>query len=112
MGASEELLEVAYEHNHNDGFEQTAWQLEHNLIDFNEAMSLFIKFFVERTKSQDEFVSIVQLYTHLYLLLSESTDLSLLQTILSKGHKILERKFFVIRYWELFPLLILRRMEI
>lgn len=93
--ASEELLEVAYEHNHNDGFEQTAWQLEHNLIDFNEAMSLFIKFFVERTKSQDEFVSIVQLYTHLYLLLSESTDLSLLQTILSKGHKILERKFFV-----------------
>jgi len=92
--ASEDLLEVTYEHNLHDGLEQTIWQLEHDLIDFRASIALFIKYFVIRTKSEEEFKSIVQLYNGLYLLLEESTNSSLLKHILDKGNQILQRDFF------------------
>lgn len=93
--ASEELLEVTYEHNLNDGLEQTIWQLENDLIDFKDTITLFIKHFVIRTKSEKEFKSIVQLYSDLYLLLAESANSSLLKSILEKGHEILKEDFLV-----------------
>lgn len=91
--ASEELLDAAYEHNLNDGVEQTTWQLEHDLVDFRDAITLFIKHFVNRVKSEDEFRTIVQLYNGLYMLLAESANASLLKTILDKGYKILQEHF-------------------
>jgi hypothetical protein len=93
--ASEELLEVTFEHNLNDGLEQTIWQLENDLIDFKDTITLFIKYFVIRTKSKEEFKSIVQLYSDLYLLLAESADFSLLKFILEKGYGILKEDFLV-----------------
>lgn len=93
--ASEELLEVTYEHNLNDGLEQTFWQLENDLIDFKDTITLFIKHFVIRTKSEEEFKSVVQLYRDLYLLLAESANSSLLKSILEKGYKILKEDFLV-----------------
>lgn len=93
--ASEELLEVTYEHNLSDGLEQTIWQLENDLIDFKDTITLFIKHFVIRTKSDKEFKSIVQLYSDLYLLLAESADSSLLKSILEKGHEILKEDFLI-----------------
>jgi hypothetical protein len=93
--ASEELLKVTFEHNLNDGLEQTIWQLENNLIDFKDAITLFIKYFVIRTESKAEFKSIVQLYSDLYLLLAESADSSLLKSILEKGYRILKEDFLV-----------------
>lgn len=91
--ASEELLNVSYEHNLNDGLEQTIWQLENNLVDFKDSITLFIKHFVNRVKSEDEFRSIVQLYNGLYILLAESANTSLLITILKKGFEILQEIF-------------------
>jgi len=91
--ASEELLGVSYEHNLNDGLEQTIWQLENDLIDFKDSITLFIKHFVNRVKNEYEFRSIIQLYNGLYMLLDESTNASLLKTILNKGHEILQEKF-------------------
>ena len=91
--ASEELLDVSYEHNLNDGLEQTIWQLENDLIDFKDSITLFIKHFVNRVKNEYEFRSIIQLYNGLYILLDESTNASLLKTILNKGHEILQEKF-------------------
>lgn len=91
--ASEELLDVSYEHNLNDGFEQTIWQLENDLVDFKDSITLFIKHFVNRVKNEDEFRSIIQLYNGLYMLLAESANDSLLKTILNKGHEILQERF-------------------
>ncbi|MFN4233866.1 MAG: ATP-binding protein [Bacteroidia bacterium] len=91
--ASEELLDVSYEHNLNDGLEQTIWQLQNDLVDFKDSITLFIKHFVNRVKNEDEFRSIVQLYNGLYMLLAESANDSLLKKILNKGHKILQEKF-------------------
>lgn len=91
--ASEELLDVSYEHNLNDGLEQTIWQLENDLIDFKDSITLFIKHFVNRVKNEDEFRSIIQLYNGLYMLLAESANASLLKTILNKGNEILQQKF-------------------
>ncbi|SNR14437.1 NACHT domain-containing protein [Tenacibaculum jejuense] len=93
--ASEELLEATYEHNLNDGLEQTIWQLENDLIDFKDTITLFIKYFVIRIKNQEEFKSIVQLYSNLYLLLAESADSSLLRSILKKGYEILKEDIFI-----------------
>jgi hypothetical protein len=84
---------VSYEHNLNDGLEQTIWQLENDLIDFKDSITLFIKHFVNRVKNEDEFRSIVQLYNGLFMLLAESANASLLKKILNKGHKILQEKF-------------------
>ena len=91
--ASEELLDATYEHNLNDGFEQTVWQLENDLVDFRDSITLFIKHFVNRVKNEDEFKTIVQLYNGLYILLAESANISLLRTILKKGYEILQRGF-------------------
>ncbi len=91
--ASEELLDVSYEHNLNDGLEQTIWQLENDLVDFKDSIALFVKYFVNRVKNEDEFRSIVQLYNGLYLLLAESANASLLKEILNKGHEILQEHF-------------------
>ena len=91
--ASEELLDVSYEHNLNDGLEQTIWQLQNDLVDFKDSIILFIKHFVNRVKNEDEFRSIVQLYNGLYMLLAESANDSLLKKILNKGHEILQEKF-------------------
>lgn len=93
--ASEELLEVAYEHNLEDGLEQAIWQLKNDLIDFKDSIALFIKYFMIKTKSKEEFKSIVQLYSDLYLLLAESANSSLLKSILEKGHEILKEDFLV-----------------
>ncbi len=93
--ASEELLEVTYEHNLNNGLEQTIWQLENNLVDFKDTITLFIKYYVIRTKSKEEFKSIIQLYSELFLLLAESADTSLLKSILKKGYEILKEDFLV-----------------
>jgi hypothetical protein len=92
--ASEELLEVAFEHNLNDGLEQTIWQLENDLIDFKDSINLFIKHFVIRIQNEVELKSIIELYGSLYLLLSESANTSLLNMILNKGYDILQEGFF------------------
>ncbi|MGX1641288.1 hypothetical protein [Sphingobacterium sp. NPDC055431] len=92
--ASEELLDVSFEHNFSDGLEQTIWQLENDLIDFKDSITLFIKHFVNRVKDEDEFRSIIQLYNGLYLLLTESANASLLKAILNKGYEILLEKLF------------------
>jgi hypothetical protein len=91
--ASEELLDVSYEHNLNDGLEQTIWQLENDLVDYKDSITLFIQHFVNRVKSEDEFRTIVQLYNGLYMLLAESANASLLKMILNKGYKILQEHF-------------------
>jgi energy-coupling factor transporter ATP-binding protein EcfA2 len=93
--ASEELLAVTFEHNLNDGLEQAIWQLENDLIDFKDTITLFIKHFIQRTKSEEEFKSIVQLYINLYLPLAESADSSLLKSILEKGQEILKDGFLI-----------------
>lgn len=93
--ASEELLAVTFEHNLNDGFEQAIWQLKNDLVDFKDTITLFIKHFVKRTKSEEEFQSIVQLYNDLYLLLAESSDSSLLKSILEKGYEIFKEDFLL-----------------
>src|SRR5699024_380111 len=93
--ASEELLAVSFAHNLNDGLEQTIWQLENDLIDFKDTITLFIKHFIIRTKSEEEFKSIVQLYSNLYLLLAESADSSLLKYILDKGYEVLKESFLI-----------------
>lgn len=92
--ASEELLEVTFENNLHDGLEQMIWQLEHDLVDFRDAIALFIKYFVIRTENEVEYSSIVQLYNGLYLLLSESDNSSLLKIILDKGYDIFQIDFF------------------
>lgn len=91
--ASEELLEACYEHSLADGLEQTIWQLEHDLVDFRDSIALFIKHFVKRAKNEEEFKSIIQLYTGLHMLLAESAYLPLLKTILEKGYELLQEKF-------------------
>lgn len=91
--ASKELLDVCYEYNFNSGLEQTIWQLENDLADFKESITLFIKHFVNRIKNEDEFISIVQLYSGLYMILAESANTSLLKSILNKGHEILQEIF-------------------
>ncbi|MFO7852008.1 MAG: NACHT domain-containing protein [Bacteroidales bacterium] len=92
--ASEELLEVTFENNLHDGQEQTIWQLEHDLVDFRDAIALFIKYFVIRTENEVEYRSIVQVYNGLYLLLAESDNSSLLKIILEKGYDIFQMDFF------------------
>lgn len=91
--ASEELLDVSYEHNLNDGLEQTIWQLGNNLVDFKDSIALFVKHFVNLIKNEDELRSIVQLYNGLYMILAESANTSLLKEILNKGHEMLQETF-------------------
>lgn len=91
--ASEELLEITFERSLYDGLEQTIWQLDHDLIDFTDSMSLFIEYFIKRVKNKEELNSIVQLYSDFYLLLSESANSSLLKYILIKGDEILGKEF-------------------
>ncbi len=91
--ASEELLEATHEYCLSDGLAQIIWQLNHDLIDFKDSMSVFIEFYVKQTKNEDELKSIIQLYNNLYLILSESADTSLLNLILKKGYEISEERF-------------------
>lgn len=91
--ASEELLEVTYEHNLRDGLEQAIWQIEHDLVDFKDSLSLFIRYFVLRTESEEEFKSIFLLYKSLFLLLDEGANTSLLKQILATGYKIFQDNF-------------------
>ncbi len=91
--ASEELLDVSYEHNLNDGLEQTIWQLGNDLVDFTDSITLFIKHFISRVKNEDEYRIIIQLYNGLYLLVSASANISLLRKILEKGYEIMHREF-------------------
>jgi len=95
--ASEELLDATYLHNLNDGLLQSIWQLDHDLVDFSDSLTLFIKHFVYRTKNEEEFNSIIQLYNSLYSMLVESSSISLLTDILEKGYDILKEKF-LLRY--------------
>lgn len=92
--ASEELLDVTYEYNLNDGLEQSIWQLEHNLVDFRDTITLFIRHFVNRTKNAEELKGIIQLYSRLYLLIAESANYPLLKEILEKGFEVLGKEFF------------------
>lgn len=93
FNASKELLEVTFEHSLYDGLEQTIWQLDNDLIDFKDSMSLFIEYFVKRVETKEEFNSIIHLYTDLYLLISESADSSLFKHIFIKGEEVLKEEF-------------------
>lgn len=93
LKASKELLEVTYEHSLYDGLEQTIWQLDHNLIYFEDSMSLFIKYYITRVKTKEEFHCIIELYTDLYLLLLESADISVLKFLFIKGYEVLKDEF-------------------
>lgn len=92
--ASEELLNVSFEHNFNDGLEQAIWQLENDLVDFRDSITLLIKHFVIRIENEEEFKEIIQLYNNLYLLISETANIDLLRKILDKGFNIIGENFF------------------
>ncbi|MFC4163894.1 hypothetical protein ACFOWU_09525 [Epilithonimonas zeae] len=92
--ASEDLLEVAYENNLSDGVLQSNWQIKNGLIDFNEALALFIKYFTKQINAEQNYNNAVNLYCDLYLLLSESTSIKLLKEILKKGFEICGENIF------------------
>lgn len=92
--ASEDILEVGYENNLSDGVQQSIWQIENGLIDFNEALALFIKYFTKQINTEQNYNNAVNLYCDLYLLLSESAIIKLLKEILKKGFEICGENFF------------------
>ena len=92
--ASEDLLEVGYENNLNDGLQQSNWQIKNGLIDFNEALALFIKYYAKQINTEQNYNCAISLYCDLYLLLSESTSVKLLEDILKKGYEICGENFF------------------
>lgn len=91
--ASEDMLGTTFEYNLHDGFQQALWQLDHDLVDFNDVMALFIKCFTKRVQNENEFDCVFQLYTHLYLYISESPNEILLEHILAKGYDIFQQNF-------------------
>ena len=92
--ASEDLLEVGFENNLNDGVQQSNWQIKNGLIDFNEALALFIKYFTKQINTEQNYNSAINLYCDLYLFSSESTSIKLLTEILKKGIEICGENFF------------------
>ncbi len=92
--ASEDLLEVGFENNLNDGVQQSNWQIKNGLIDFNEALALFIKYFTKQINTEQNYNNAINLYCDLYLLLSESTSIKVLKEILKKGYEICGENFF------------------
>jgi len=91
--ASEELLDGTLELNLNAGFKQLIWQLDNGLIDFETSVALFIDHFTNRVKHENELISIIQVYCQLYLLLSGSSNVTVLRKILIKGYEILQQHF-------------------
>lgn len=92
--ASEQLLGATLEYNLHDGLEQLKWQIEHNLIEFTEAMALFIKYYMKRAKNRCQFDKAVDLYINIYLLLEESGETTVLSEVLNVGYKLCNRDFF------------------
>ena len=71
----------------------TIWQINHDLIDFRDSISLFIEYFTRRVENEKELNSIILLYSDLYLLLIESRNAQLLKQILIKGYELLGESF-------------------
>lgn len=67
--------------------QQSNWQIKNGLIDFNEALALFIKYFTKHINTEQNYNSAINLYCDLYLFSSESTSIKLLTEILKKELK-------------------------
>lgn len=91
--ASEKLLKATFEWNFSAGFDQLQWQLNNGLIDFEDALVVFIEGYVERVASEDEYKYVVQLYTEVLLFISETSGPFLLKQILNSGYSLLKKQF-------------------
>jgi hypothetical protein len=92
--ASEEILASTFEWNFHAGFTQVKWQLENALIDFEDAVSIFIEAYIYRTKKEFELKCILRFYTEVLLFISENIDERPLNKILDKAYSILEPESF------------------
>ncbi|MDP4183778.1 MAG: ATP-binding protein [Bacteroidota bacterium] len=93
--ASEEILKSTFEWNFHAGFTQLKWQLDNALIDFEEAVSIFIEAYIYKTDKEFELKYILPFYTELLLFISENIDEQLLNKFLDKAYSILEREPFL-----------------
>ena len=93
--AASRLLEIAFEISLDIGLEQAKWQLNNNIADFHDVLSYFIEHFITYCENEYDIQSIIYVYNELYLLLSKSADIQLLQCLLQKGYKVLGEVFMI-----------------
>lgn len=91
--ASGKLLQTTFQWNLSAGRQQLEWQLDNDLIHFEEAISIFISHFLEEVSSKNELDKIILLYTEILLYISTSSSGNILKSILSKGYQINDSQF-------------------
>lgn len=96
VGASNNLLDVAFYSNFAYGFEQSKWQLDKGLASFEDTMEIFIENYIKRVSNETEFKPIIQLYCELFLFAYQSRGIGdfLLKLIIEKGYSLMEDSFF------------------
>ncbi len=92
--ASVEILSATFQWNFDAGYAQLKWQLENALIDFDDAISVFIDAYINRIVDEIEVKFIIRFYVELLLSISENINEQLLYRILKKSYSILEPEIF------------------
>jgi hypothetical protein len=91
--ASADLLRASFASHFSAGLRQLKWQLKKGLVEFEESMSLFIEYYILRTDSHADFLLGFELYTKLFLLVSEDHQKHLLKKIMQKGYSLGKDEF-------------------
>lgn len=86
--ASEKILQATFDWNLSAGFNQLQWQLTEGLLDFEDAMSIFIESYIKRVANEHEYKGAIQLYSEILLFISETEGVYLLDMILNKGYSL------------------------
>lgn len=92
--ASVEILSATFQWNFDAGYAQLKWQLENALIDFDDAISVFVDAYINRIVDEIEIKFIIRFYVELLLSISENINEQLLYRILEKSYSILEQEIF------------------
>jgi hypothetical protein len=109
--SAEKILDITCSHNLSAGLQQLKWQLENELVDFGDSMTVFLKNYFIATADEKEFNLGFEFYTDIYLFFSEGSSVNLLDTVLQQGKSILNHLFFENYIPDLFHALYIRAME-
>lgn len=91
--AASKLLGITLEWNPHAGITQMKWILDNALIDYEDAISTFIKLLLAKEINQQEYELLAGIYADLYLFFAVDPDDSLLKLLLQKGKVLYDRAF-------------------
>ena len=91
--AATKLLGLTLNWNPSAGVTQMKWMLDNALIDYEDAVSTFVKSWLAKETSLQEYELLIGIYADLYLFFAVDSDHSLLKRLLRKGEALYSETF-------------------